>query len=40
MSDGLLSLLLLGELACCVAAFFRLQPADVRFGEAVCRAWR
>lgn len=38
MPDGLLSLLLLGELACCVGALYRLQPADIRFGEAVCRA--
>lgn len=38
MPEGLLSLLLLGELACCVAAVLRLQPADIRFGEAVCRA--
>lgn len=38
MSDSALSLLLLAELAGCLAAWLRLQPADLPLGEALCRA--
>lgn len=38
MSDTFLALLLLAELAGCLLAWQRLQPADLPVGEAVCRA--
>ncbi len=38
MADSALSLLLLTGLACCVIAWHRLQPRDLRFGEAFARA--
>ncbi len=38
MTDSPLSLALLCELACCVAALHRLQPARLPAGEALCRA--
>ncbi|MEA4854919.1 hypothetical protein, partial [Solidesulfovibrio sp.] len=38
MADSVLSLVLLAELGGCLIAWHRLQPADLAFGEALCRA--
>ncbi|WP_428567223.1 MAG: hypothetical protein ACP59X_07535 [Solidesulfovibrio sp. DCME] len=38
MADSVLALVLLAELGGCLAAWYRLQPTDLAFGEALCRA--